>query len=159
MLSECVNLVVMDGSLDTISDDIKSSVQSVHNEVKNIKSEDDIELFLSGHYVDDMKIKIEKIGRQNISGLIQICRDMFKGYSPLKILLWDVLNLPVLSLYQRKQIHDLVRVMYTLINSFVVRLETPRERRLVAKMNSNEEGKLDIVIKRESILKYILKRK
>lgn len=34
VLSECVNLVVMDGSLDTISDDIKSSVQSVHNEVK-----------------------------------------------------------------------------------------------------------------------------
>lgn len=158
VLSECVNLVVMDGSLDTISDDIKSSVQSVHNEVKNIKSEDDIELFLSGHYVDDMKIKIEKIGRQNISGLIQICRDMFKGYSPLKILLWDVLNLPVLSLYQRKQIHDLVRVMYTLINSFVVRLETPRERRLVAKMNSNEEGKLDIVIKRESILKVHIKK-
>lgn len=158
VLAGCVNLVVMDGSMDTISDDVKASVQLVHNEIQNIKSEDDIELFLGGHYVDDMKIKREKIGRQNINGLIQICRDMFKGYAPLKILLWDVLNLPILSLYQRKQIHDLVRVMYTLINSFAVKLETPRERRLVAKMNGNGEGKLDIVIKRESILKVHIKK-
>ncbi|CAI4056721.1 transcription initiation factor TFIID subunit TAF2 SKDI_03G1060 [Saccharomyces kudriavzevii IFO 1802] len=153
VLSECVNISVMEGSLDTLNDDIKSSVQLVHDEVENIKNEDDIELFLSGNYVDDMKIKREKILRQNINGLIQICRDMFKGYAPLKVLLWDVLNLPILSLYQRKQIHDLVRVMYTLIDSFVVKLEAPRERRLVAKMNNKGEDKLDIVMKRESILK------
>lgn len=46
------------------------------NEAQNLKNEDDIELFLSGHYVDDMKVKREKIVRQNINGLIQICRDM-----------------------------------------------------------------------------------
>lgn len=73
-------------------------------------------------------------------------------------MLWDVLNLPILSLYQRKQIHDLARVMYQLTNRFVVKLEAPRERRLAAKIKSREEEKLDIVIKRESILKVHIKK-
>ncbi|CAI4058561.1 hypothetical protein SUVZ_03G1010 [Saccharomyces uvarum] len=158
VLIEFVNISVIEGSMDTLNDDIKSSVQLVWNEAQNLKGEDDIDLFLSGHYVDDMKIKRENIVRQNINGLIQICRDMFKGYTPLKNLLWDVLNLPILSLYQRKQIHDLARVMYQLTNRFVVKLEAPRERRLAAKIKSREEEKLDIVIKRESILKVHIKK-
>ncbi|CAI4037623.1 hypothetical protein SMKI_03G0980 [Saccharomyces mikatae IFO 1815] len=158
VLVECINTAVMDGCLDTISDDIESAIELVQNEVENIKSEDDIELFLSGHYIDDMKIKREKVARQNINGVLGICRDMFRGYAPLKIILWDILNLPILSLYQRKQIHDLVRVMYTLTNSFIVKLEAPRERRLVAKINTKAEDKRNIVIKRESILKIQIKK-
>lgn len=93
--------------------------------------------------------------KSTIRGLITLLKKQFRDYHPLKAILWDVLHVPTTSLYQKKRLFDITRILYSLIDSFNVVLPIPRDKRLIARYLGDNK----VVIKREGLLKVHLPTK
>ncbi|CUS24320.1 LAQU0S15e01860g1_1 [Lachancea quebecensis] len=104
------------------------------------------------NYSAEASKKRETQMRASIGGLITLMRRRFASYGPLKQIIWDSLHSPLTSVYQKKCLFDVVRVIYKLQDNFYVTLPIPRDRRLVAKNIGNGIVKL----RREGILKINL---
>lgn len=90
--------------------------------------------------------------RSSITGMITLIRQQFRNYEPLKEVLWDVLHSPMISVYQRRRLFDIVNVIYQLSDAYHVSLPLPRDKKLVCKNLGNNL----LVIKREGLLKVHL---
>ncbi|AAS54046.1 AFR674Cp [Eremothecium gossypii ATCC 10895] len=149
VLIDCLNFIALKGSLDDLDEDVESLVNSVNSSSINDRGEPSI--FVED-YNSDLRVRREQHMRSSIRGLISLVRTKFEKYEPLQKILWDVLHSPLLSVYQRKRLFDLLRVMYRLEDSFFVTLPSPRDKVLIAK----DMGKGIIILKREGILKVHL---
>lgn len=131
----------------TIDDDIEYTVNKINPQTVSIEDENDV------IYLDEFEkeINARKDGqkRSHLSGMLSILRKPFKEYGPLKQLLWDSLHMPLLSLYQKKRLFDITRILYSLNYSLHVALPLPRQRKLIAK--ALPENK--VAIKKESLMK------
>lgn len=150
---DSLNIIAEKKLMDTFDDDFQYLSERINPPQMNFENEDEIAALIiggeTGHEIVDPK---ESKMNNNISGRMRLIRNKFKNYSPLKKIIWDVLHTPVLTLYQRKSLFDIARVIYTLTDSFKVKLISPRMKKLVARYNGNNK----IIIKRDGILKLHL---
>lgn len=144
-----IDLVTVDHLDDRLDDDIDYLVQRINPDSLSL---DDLTIdagIIEQDSGKELKNRKERKLRTTIRGLLHILRRQFKSYVPLKTILWDVLRVPTLSLYQKKRLFDAARILYSLVDSFDVVLPMPRDKKLVA----NYVGGNKIVIKREGLLK------
>ncbi|CCK69188.1 transcription initiation factor TFIID subunit TAF2 KNAG_0C00750 [Huiozyma naganishii CBS 8797] len=152
VLIDSINTIVGQKPLDKLDDDILYLTEKIIPKNINFDNEEEARAFVLADGDMELYNRKELKMRTHIAGQISLLRKRFKDYKPLKKILWDVLHTPFLSLYQRKRLFDVCRVMYTLRDSFEVVLRAPRVKKLVAKY----EGDNKVVIKRDSILKVHL---
>lgn len=150
---EAINTIAENKLMDTFDADLHYLSERINPPKMNFENEDDITALIiggeTGHEIVDPR---ESKMNNNINGVMRLIRNKFKDYLPLKKIMWDVLHTPALTLYQRKSLFDIARVIYTLTDSFKVKLISPRMKKLVAKY----EGDNTVVIKRDGILKVHL---
>lgn len=150
---ESLNIIAENKLMDTFDDDLQYLSERINPPQMNFENEDEIAALIiggeTGHEIVDPK---ESKMNNDISGRIRLIRNKFKNYSPLKKIIWDILHTPVLTLYQRKSLFDIARVIYTLTDSFKVKLISPRMKKLVARYIGNNK----VIIKRDGILKLHL---
>ncbi|AMD19538.1 HCL613Wp [Eremothecium sinecaudum] len=149
VLIDAMNFIAAKGSIDDLNDDIEEILSYINpgsflNEPGSTILIDD--------FTGEGNSRREMLLRSNTRGMISLVRSKFENYIPLKKIIWDVLHSPLISVYQRKRLFDLSRVIYRLEDSFRVKLPSPREKILVAKVLGS--GK--VVIKRESKFKVHL---
>lgn len=150
---DSLNIIAENKLMDTFDDDFQYLSERINPPQMNFENEDEIAALIiggeTGHEIVDPK---ESKMNNNIGGRIKLIRDKFKNYSPLKKIIWDVLHTPTLTLYQRKSLFDIARVIYTLTDSFKVKLVSPRMKKLVARYKGDNK----VIIKRNGILKLHL---
>ncbi|KAG0661565.1 hypothetical protein C6P44_002682 [Monosporozyma unispora] len=150
---EAIDTIAENKLMDTFDDDLYYLTERINPPKMNFENEDDITALIiggeTGHEIVDPR---ESKLSNNINGVMRLIRNKFKDYLPLKKIMWDVLHAPALTLYQRKSLFDIARVIYTLTDSFKVKLISPRMKKLVAKY----EGDNKVVIRRDGILKVHL---
>ncbi|CCC68834.1 hypothetical protein NCAS_0B07500 [Naumovozyma castellii] len=101
---------------------------------------------------DEITERKERNMRSTIIGLITILRNEFKDYQPLKDILRQVVEVSNCTTYQKRIMFDVMRVLYSLTDKFIIKLPMPRDTRLVAK----RRGK-SVVIKRQGLMKLHIK--
>lgn len=149
-LIDAIDIIAIKGGLDNLDDDIQAMVNSINPSLQNNDDNEIIKDF--NHGLSNRK---DMYLRSNINGMITLIRQRFFEYIPLKQIIWGVLHCPLLNVYQRKRLFDISRVIYGLENKFCVKLNIPRDKKLVAKYL----GDYKIVIKREGIFKVHLNPK
>ncbi|SCU95320.1 LAMI_0F01992g1_1 [Lachancea mirantina] len=152
VLIDAVNFIAVKGYLEELDDDLEGMKKTF----ESLPTGDIHDTGTSNIVLDDSTASIRERRdvqlRASIIGLITLLRRKFENYEPLKAILWSVLNSPIVGIYQKKRLMDLIRVLYQLRESFLASLPTPRAKKLVAKITSNGIVK----IKREGILKVHL---
>ncbi|CCD24798.1 transcription initiation factor TFIID subunit TAF2 NDAI_0D04850 [Naumovozyma dairenensis CBS 421] len=149
---EALNFIMKRRLVDRFNDDLDYISEKINPKSLNLSNEDEIASLVMGGFEEEILDRKERNMRSTIIGLTTLLRLQFKDYLPLRQLFWDVLHVPTLSLYQRKRLFDVAKVLYTLTDSFEVVLPMPRDRKLVAKIDEDNK----VVIKREGILKVHL---
>ncbi|CCF57714.1 hypothetical protein KAFR_0D00670 [Kazachstania africana CBS 2517] len=149
---EVIEIIATKKMTHTLDDDITFLIEKINPAQINIENEDEISALMMGATDFELNDRKTQLMRSTIEGLLILLRRNFEDYEPLKKILWDVLHMPVLSLYQRKRLFDIARVLYTLTDSFQVKLPAPRTKKLVAKYIGGSK----VIIKRDGILKVHL---
>ncbi|CDH09775.1 related to TAF2-Component of TFIID complex [Zygosaccharomyces bailii ISA1307] len=155
VLASSLDFIATNGLQPKLDDDIDFIAKQINPE--NLSLEDtneDTVLITESPELEINERKQQKM-KSSIRGLITLLRRQFKDYYPLKIILWNILHVPVISLYQKKRLFDITRIMYSLVDSFNVVLPVPRDKKLVAKCLNGHK----VVIKREGLLKVHLPTK
>lgn len=155
-LVEAVNFVAVHKLQELLDDDIEYMLEKINPEALSLEDgTKDTEGIIEQDYAHELRERKEQKMRSTVRGLIHLLREQFRDYAPLKKILWEVLHTPLLTLYQRKRIFDVSRILYCLLDSFNVVLPMPRDKKLVAKYVGNNT----VVIKREGLLKVHLPTK
>ena len=151
-----VDFVAVHKLQELLDDDIEYMVEKINPESLTLEDgTEDGSGIVEEDYVHELRERKEQKMRSTVRGLIHLLRRQFKEYVPLKKILWEVLHTSMLTLYQKKRIFDVTRILYCLLDSFDVVLPMPRDKRLVAK----DIGDHKVVIKREGLLKVHLPTK
>ncbi|SCU95759.1 LAFA_0G02146g1_1 [Lachancea sp. 'fantastica'] len=151
-LVDAIDFIAEKRYLDFLDDDFESLHASANTAV-NAESSDlgDTNIIVESFSAETAN-KRETQLRGTINGLVTLMRRKFASYEPLKQIIWDTLHSPLASVYQKKRLFDLVRVIYQMEDRFCVRLTIPRDRKLMAK----NMGKGVVKLRREGILKVHL---
>lgn len=144
-----VDFVAMNKLQGELDDDIDYMVKKINPESLRMEDIDENAAVIEEDFDRELKERKEQKMKSNIKGLVHLLREQFKAYAPLKKVLWEVMHTPVLTLYQKKRILDVTRILYSLLDSFEVVLPMPRDKKLVAKYLGDNK----VVIKREGLLK------
>ncbi|EDO19103.1 hypothetical protein Kpol_2000p71 [Vanderwaltozyma polyspora DSM 70294] len=154
VLYEAIDFVAENGIIDNYDDDIEYMVGKIRPDSNLIEEAEDDEddehhPIVQEDFAEEIEIRRETKLKQHMGGVMSLIRKQFENYYPLKQLMWQTLHMPGISLYQRKRLFDLSRILFILRDGFQVILPIPRERKLVAKKINEHK----IVIKREGLLK------
>lgn len=150
---KAIDYVVCNKYIGKFDDDLDFVRESIIASNLNLENENEVLEFITADINNDIYSTVLDNKRKNIEGMIKAVRKLFKDYEPLKDILWNVLHTPQLSLYSRKRLFDIARVLYQLENKLEVVLPAPRMKKLVAK--NIGEGR--VVLKRDGIMKLHLK--
>ncbi|SCU96668.1 LADA_0H02124g1_1 [Lachancea dasiensis] len=152
ILVEAINFIAEKRYLEDLDDDL----ENIHTMINPASGSDNYDLgdsnFIIENFSAETANKRETQLRASIGGLMTILRRKFVSYGPLKQVIWDSLHSPLTSVYQKKSLFDLVRIVYNMEDKFYVKLPIPRDRKLVAKYDGNGILRL----RREGILKVHL---
>ncbi|QLQ78746.1 hypothetical protein HG537_0B00950 [Torulaspora globosa] len=151
-----VDFVALNKLQDLLDDDIDYMVEQINSE--SLALEDgrrESGGIIEEDYMHELRERKEQKMRSTVRGLMHLLRKQFRTYEPLKKILWEALHTCTLSLYQRKRLFDISRILYCLLDSFDVVLTMPRDKKLVAKYIDTNK----VVIKREGLLKVHLPTK
>lgn len=148
-----VDFVAVGKLQDLLDDDIDYMVERINSETLAAEdSRGDPSGIIEEDYMHELRERKEQKMRSSVRGLIHLLRRQFRTYDPLKKILWESLHTCDLSLYQRKRLFDVSRILYCLLDSFNVVLPMPRDKKLVAKYMGDSK----VLIKREGLLKVHL---
>lgn len=151
-----VDFVVMHKLQELLDDDVDYMIEKINSESVSLEGgNEDTSGIVEEDYVHELRERKEQKMRSTVRGLIHLLRRQFREYAPLKKILWEVLHTPVLTLYQKKRLFDVSRILYCLLESYDIKLPMPRDKKLVAK----DIGDHKVVIKREGLLKVHLPTK
>ncbi|GMM56664.1 Taf2 protein [Maudiozyma humilis] len=150
---DAVNYVVENRFIGDLDDDVQFMEESIMPSNLNVNNEDEVAAFIMEDISGDLYKRALSNKRKNISAIIEDVRAIFKNYLPLKDCLWNALHTPGLSVYTRKRLFDISRVLYQLEDRLDVALPAPRMNKLVAK----DLGEGKVVIRRDGIMKLHIK--
>lgn len=151
---DCINTIVNFKMMNSLSDDIAPVVKSVLSSSLKMKGSQNMKLaFINEEMLcQDYQKRTMVPSSYHIPNILTSLKNIFKDYEPLKKIIWDLLRIPMVTLYQRKSLFDIARVLYTLTDSFKVKLQSPRMKKLIAKNLKRNK----LVIRRDGILKLHL---
>lgn len=149
VLFDAIDFIAVNKLSDRLDDDIDYLVNKINPEDLSLDNLNGDSAIVEEDTNRELKKRQEEKLKTTIRGLMQLLTRQFKSYDPLKTILWGVLRVPGLSLYQKKRLFDLSRILYPLLDSFEVVLPMPRDKKLVASYDENNK----VVIKREGLLK------
>lgn len=135
-----------------LDDDLNFISKQINPENLSLENTNEDTVLITENPESEINERKQQKMKSSIRGLLTLVKKQFKDYEPLKAILWSVLHVPVTSLYQKKRLFDITRIMYSLLDSFNVVLSIPRDKRLVARYLGDSK----VVFKREALLKVHL---
>lgn len=155
VFASALDFVATKGLQFKLDDDLDYIAKQINPETLSLEDTNEDTILITKSPESEINERKQQKMKSSVRGLITLLRRQFKDYYPLKKILWNILHVPVISLYQRKRLFDITRVMYSLVDSFKVVLPVPRDKKLVARCLSDNK----VVIKREGLLKVHLPTK
>lgn len=111
--------------------------------------EEDISLMLMNDYARDMRLKRDKVLSSNIDNILSFVVCEFQDYEPLKVIIWDVLHCPTITVFQRKVLFDITSCLYDLQDKYEIVLPLRNPKKLTCKIR----GLNSVVIRKEGTMK------
>ncbi|ODV87591.1 hypothetical protein CANARDRAFT_26971, partial [[Candida] arabinofermentans NRRL YB-2248] len=105
----------------------------------------------------DMQSRRDQIARSTIKGAIEVLRRDYSIGKGLRRELWDALHSSLLSINTKRNLFDVVHILYEAIDSFEVMTKLPSDKKVTAKVTKKLidpiEGSLVVSLRRQSRLR------
>ncbi|VEU23730.1 DEKNAAC105032 [Brettanomyces naardenensis] len=162
LFSRAVGVAALDGTPSNLDDDEFFDVVETHDgRVDDGRAGDGtigntMVIVEENSSSDVMRSRRDEISRKTVRGAIEILRRDYGIGRGLREQLWNAMHSCMLSTAARREILDVSAILYPAINSFVLTVDLPKDKKVVARIEKKDigsvTGKLIVGLKREGRL-------
>lgn len=142
VLVKAIGIAALEGTPENLVDD-EFTVEEDEKSTKDLTKSKPINL--NGMMIveenssnDVMKSRRDTIARKTLEGAITILRDEYAIGHGLKNELWEAVHSCLISIGTRRDLLDIISILYPAVDSFDITTDLPLEKKIIAQFNRNE---------------------